>query len=136
MAKDSSSILKKGEMLSGASLLQETLPEAQPVAGGPDLPLTLPSGRRIGVTLDVHGETLEVYGEDGTVEVQITLTEEGPRIRLSGATLELDAVETLSLRARNIDVAAQEGLSLQCAEDMNLRSDKDVHVQGAVIWLN
>jgi hypothetical protein len=136
MSKETSSVLKRGTLLSGAELLTTPEPHPPPEINSPDLPLSLPSGRKVGVSLDVGGESLEVYSPSGQLEVRIDLTDAGPLVRLVGARLELEATDTVSVKARNFVVEATEAINMKCAEDMHVESTNDVYVQGAVIWLN
>lgn len=136
MAQDNAPILKRGSLMSGADLLTNPQPQHPPEENGPPLPAALPSGRQVALSLENGNELLEVYAPDGQVEVRIELTEAGPVVRLSGARLELSATETVSIDAKNVEVNASEAISMSCAEDMRLKSTKDVFLEGAVIWLN
>ena len=148
MNHDSSAVLKAGTLISGADVLQS--PEAQPPpeddsggGGGPSAPalsarapLSLPSGREVVVVVGDAQEELRVHGPDGKVEVTIALTDAGPVVRLSAARLELSATEQVAIQCQDFKVAASSAIQLSCAEDLRLKSGKDVFIEGAVIWLN
>ncbi|MFT4977368.1 MAG: hypothetical protein ACI8S6_003273 [Myxococcota bacterium] len=136
MPKDTPSMLKRGTLMSGAALLSSQEPHPPPEDNGPPLPAALPSGRKLSVSLTADGEALEVYAPDGTLEVRIDLTDSGPVVRLTGARLELTATETVAVQAKNFEVNATEAIKMKCVEDLHVASEKDVFVQGAVIWLN
>ncbi|MFT5681043.1 MAG: hypothetical protein ACI8RZ_001949 [Myxococcota bacterium] len=133
---DSPTVLKSGNLVSGASLIGGTEPEHPPEPPDKTLPLALPSGRRVALVLGEDGEELRVHAPDGQVEVTITLTADGPVVRLSSAKLQLDAVEEVSVNCKDFKVKTTGGVDIQSEDEIHLKSPKDVFVEGAVIWLN
>jgi hypothetical protein len=95
----------------------------------------LPSGRSVVVRTGVGREELEVRSPAGEVEVVIVLTDDGPIVRLAGARLELDAVDTIALRCRNLEVAADETVAVT-GQEMNVRTRGDICLDGDYIRLN
>lgn len=103
----------------------------------------LPSGRSVVLKVDESGEELLVRSPQGEVEVRIVLTEAGPVVKLKGARLELEAVEALSVRCAHFEVDASKGAHIRTngpaqidAQEMRVRTDSDIHMNGKVIRLN
>ncbi|MDG1482652.1 MAG: hypothetical protein P8R54_23880 [Myxococcota bacterium] len=136
MSDNSSTVLKSGNLVSGASLIGGAEPEHPPEPPDKTLPLGLPSGRRVALVLGEDGEEVRVHGPDGKVEVTITLTDAGPVVRLSAAKLQLDAVEQVEVNCQDFKVNTTGGVDIQSADEIHMKSPKDVFVEGAVIWLN
>jgi hypothetical protein len=65
-------------------------------------------------------------------------------VRVSGATLALEATDKVSLKARVVDLVASEQarvhadgeLTLTSGLDTRMVADGEVHVLGQMIWLN
>jgi len=93
----------------------------------PAAPRLLPSGRSVVVRVDGDGESLEVRTPGGEVEVLITLTAAGPLVRLSGARLELESPDSVSVRCRSFEVRAAE---------VTVRAEADLRLDGGMIRLN
>jgi hypothetical protein len=103
----------------------------------------LPSGRSVIVKVAEGREELEVRSPEGDVEVVITLTEAGPVVRLRAARLEMEAAETLSLSCRRLDVHTTEETAFHSegkvqitGTEMRVRTEEDIHLNGAFIRLN
>jgi hypothetical protein len=106
-------------------------------------PRPLPSGRSVLLRVGEGGEELEVRSPDGAVELTVLLTAGGPVVRLRGARLELEALDAVALRCRRLEVATAEGTHLHSGgevritgQEMRVRTQGDVHVDGDVIRLN
>jgi hypothetical protein len=104
---------------------------------------SLPSGRSVVLKVTGEGEELEVRSPSGAVEVRITLSASGSVVHLSGARLELEAVDTVALNCRRLEVNTAESTQLHSAGDLSLtgqemrvRTTGDIHLNGAVIRLN
>lgn len=87
----------------------------------------LPSGRSVVVRLADQGEELLVRSPEGEVEVRILLTEGGPVVRLRAARLELESSERIDVACRQFNVEA---------EEVRVRTQGDIHMNGATIRLN
>lgn len=122
-------------------------PKSQTQVLSPDAPdLTLQSGREVRVTRDAgSGESLEVRGPGGEVELRVRLTDDGPVLRLEGPRIELSATDLLKLECRRFeldateDVAIRSGgeLTLDSVDDLRIHvSDADFKVKSRIIWLN
>ena len=141
MSRSNAPAHRPGQILSGAAILGGEEPESPPQSPhqhppDKDLPLALPSGRRVALSLDAEGEKIQVHAPDGEVEVSILLTAEGPVVRLKGARLELESTEKVAVKCKDFEVQAESAIDLRCREDMHVKSEKDVFVEGAVVWLN
>ena len=133
---DNSAILKSGTLLSGAALIGGEDLEPPPDPQDRRLPLRLPSGRAVVLVMGETGEELQVVDTRGEVEVSITLSDAGPVVRLTGARLELESAEDVSVTCRDFKVAASGGLDMRAQDEIHIKSPRDVYVEGAVIWLN
>jgi hypothetical protein len=89
-------------------------------------------------------EQLEVRAPGGEVEVRVTLTDEGPVVHLRAAKLELEAVDTMSLACKTLQVRAAEGatvesggdLAIKAKKEMWLTAEDDLVARGEIIHLN
>lgn len=103
----------------------------------------LPSGRSVVVRVDGDQEKLEVRNSEGLVEVEVTLTEQGPRVRLIGAQLQIESPDSISLKCKQFAVEATERLKLESqagveinGQEMRVKTQDDIHMNGAMIRLN
>lgn len=123
-----------------------TLVKTDAGSDAPELsvPTRLPSGRHVVVRVDGGVEGIEVRSPTGEVEVRIALTPEGPVVRLSGARLELDAIESVSIKSKSIELQAESKVSIASGEDVRIEAarevwieaDDDLVARGKVIHLN
>lgn len=104
---------------------------------------TLPSGRSISVRIGEAREAIEVRSPDGTIELEIALTDAGPVVRLRASKLELEAREEFAVRCRRFALQATEGAELSTegtlrlgGQEMRVRTQDDIHMDGAFIRLN
>ncbi len=64
--------------------------------------------------VDTGGEErLEVRAASGALVVSVRLTDAGPVFSMSGATIEIDAAKTLSLRGETVHVAAKGDVTIE-----------------------
>jgi hypothetical protein len=103
----------------------------------------LPSGRSIVVKMTKEGEELQVRSPGGEVEVRITLGDNGPVVHLSGASLQLEALDTVAVKCRRLEVNTEESTHLHSGgdlqltgEEMRVKTKGDIHLNGDVIRLN
>lgn len=87
----------------------------------------MPSGRRVEIASGPAGDQIEVRSPDGMVEIRIALTAQGPVLSVSGAKLEINATESVTLNCRD--------LAINTTGSMNLSSQGSVgiHAQGEVV---
>jgi hypothetical protein len=99
---------------SETGLLRRTLPAIAPETQGPrPAVMHLRSGRSISVTEVGGEEQLEVRAAGGTVLLSMRLTDEGPVVSLSGASLSISAAKTLSLSAETLRLSASADISIE-----------------------
>ncbi|MFO0948371.1 MAG: hypothetical protein U1D30_21035 [Planctomycetota bacterium] len=103
----------------------------------------LPSGRRVVIDLANGEEHIDLYSPRGEMEVRITLGESGPTVSLRGARLEMEAIEKLAIRCKELAIIADEGASLRTGgvlrfegDEVRFKSIKDIHLNGTFIRLN
>ena len=103
----------------------------------------LPSGRCVVVRIGEGQEKLEIRNPDGLVEVEVTLTEQGPRVRLRSAQLEIETPESVSVKCKQFAVEASEEVKLQSqsgvqidGQELRVKTSDDIHMNGAMIRLN
>jgi hypothetical protein len=83
------------------------------------------------VVVKVEGanEELEIRSPEGQVELRIALTEQGPVLTLRGLRLELDAADTVAVNCRQFSLRTTEGVVLDAAGDVSLRSGKEIRLR-------
>jgi hypothetical protein len=103
----------------------------------------LPSGRTLVVRVGAGGEELEVRDRGGALELSISFTEEGPTVRIRAARIALESPETISVQCRRFEVETTEAVQLRSggevgigAQEMRVRTEADIHLDGAMIRLN
>lgn len=103
----------------------------------------LPSGRSVVIRLNDGQEELEVRSPEGTVEVQIVLTEQGPVVRLQGARLELAGTDTVAVDCKRFEVNTTEATELKSegnvqvtGNELRVKTEDDIHMNGKFIRLN
>lgn len=111
-----------------------------------DIGLALPHARTLVVRrLDGGDGVLEVRAPDGRIEVSVELGPSGPRLRISAADLDIEALGTvrvacadLELRAsRTASLVAENGLRLESAKgSVALQAHDDLDLDGERILLN
>jgi hypothetical protein len=108
-----------------------------------DKKINLPSGRSISVKINSE-EELEIFSPDGKIELKIRFTEEGPTLSLECGRLDLKATENISLKAKKVEIRADEEtllesggkLKIDSEKQMDIRSTENVKVVGKLIYLN
>ncbi len=103
----------------------------------------LPSGRSVVVKVAGDCEELEIRDAEGQVEVSVSLTADGPVVRVRSGRIELDAADTVAFRCRRFEVQTSESTDLSSAGDVRItgrelkvRTREDIHLNGKVIRLN
>lgn len=96
--------------------------------------LLLDSGRRVSIRSGEGEDVLEVEEGSGEVVVKVRLTDSGPVISLEGARLELTALDTISLKAKRVEVSAEEEAAIKSEGtlDIGSKEDTDIHAEGEV----
>jgi len=103
----------------------------------------LPSGRSVVVKVAGDCEELEIRDAEGQVEVCVSLTADGPVVRIRGGRLELNAADTIAVRCRRFEVQTKESTELSSAGELSItgrelkvRTKEDIHLNGEFIRLN
>lgn len=93
---------------------------------------TLDSGRSLEIESPGDGtDRLVVRGETGEVELDVTLTAEGPRLRFRSAELALETEGKLKVRCEELDVRARGTIYQECGGlDQRVAGDARVSVRG------
>lgn len=107
------------------------VPEPSPPNGDLAQRGVLPSGRTVVIRADSKGEAIEVRSSAGEMELRIALTDQGPVLSLRGARLEIDAADTVAVNCRQFEVRTTEGVTLDAAGDIALRSGATTHLRSA-----
>lgn len=90
----------------------------------------LESGRSVEVESRGDGtDLLLVRGVDGDVELEVTLTAKGPVLHFRAAEMKLESEGRLALRAAELDLRAERGITQQAGGDFTQRIDGDAKVQ-------
>lgn len=108
--------------------------------------LTLSGGRTLEVRADEGGagrDTIELKSRDGTLELRITMTPEGPMIHVKGGSLAVEAADAVSVACKRFDVQASGGISLaagnlsmESAGEVRIRSQGQTHLDSEILHLN
>lgn len=104
----------------------------------------LSSGHKLIIRSGADGEDVEIRSPEGKLEVSITVTAEGPVLRMVGGRVEMEATDTMALKARNLELQATETasmhsdghLTMTAGLDVRTVAQGEVHVLGTLIWLN
>ncbi len=103
---------------------------------------------RDGRTLSVSGagteELVEIHGSSGMLELRIKLTEAGPVLQMESVRLQLKAAESIDIETKRLNVKTEESTTIESAGEIRLAGEADVrvdangevHVKGAMIYLN
>lgn len=88
-------------------------------------------------------ETIELKSRDGTLELKITMTPDGPMIHVKGGSLAVEAADAVSVACKRFDVQASGGisfaagsLSLESGGELRIRSQGQTHMDSEVLNLN
>lgn len=111
-----------------------------------DVGLALPHARTLVVRrLDGGDGVLEVRAPDGRVEVSVELGPTGPRLRISAADLDIEALGTVRVACADLELRASKTASLIAEHVLHLESVKnsvalkahdDLDLDGERILLN
>lgn len=104
----------------------------------------LRTGHRVLIRNGPAAQAIEVRGPDGTLEVEVVLTEQGPVVRLTAGRMEIATTEDVDVRCRTFKVHAERGvevesgdkLLLKSADDTDIEAGGDLRAKAETIWLN
>ena len=105
---------------------------------------SLSNGGTLRLLTGESGEEISILNPDGEVELRVVITPEGPVLQLTGARIELKATETISMECEKLELNASKeaslksegGLDITSNEEMRIKSDEDIRVNGRIIHLN
>ena len=86
------------------------------------------TGHRVVFLRAGEREEVQLRAPEGDVQLRIVLTPEGPVIRLSHASLEIEALDTVRTRCQRFEVDARESVQVHAGQALALHSDKDMHL--------
>lgn len=95
-----------------------------------------PSRREVTLDFADSRGSIEIRSPEGVVELRITLTEQGPVLSVSAASIRLEAVDTLALSCRRFEVDAQEAMTLKSAGQIQLAAKHALQMNGEQLFLN
>ena len=129
-------------LLFPSSTPDASLLESEQVAEQDDAEHIFPTGHKLQVNID--GQSIAIEDIHGQLQVEIDITEKGPKIRLNGGQLDLTSPENIGLdcqsfrvqTAGDTSIVAKGRVSIDSTEEMRFTCADDVYVRGKVIWLN
>jgi hypothetical protein len=77
-----------------------------------------------------------VTSPDGTVELTVRFTPEGPILSFSGARLDLSHAGQLNLSCEELRLHGRRGVELQSGAEVVVRGAGDVHLDGRNVLIN
>jgi hypothetical protein len=104
----------------------------------------LRSGHRVLIRNGPGAQAIEVRGPDGTLQVEVIVTDQGPVVRLTAGRMEIATTEDVDVQCRTFKVHAERGveiesgdkLLLKSADDTDIEAGGDLRAKGETIWLN
>lgn len=92
--------------------------------------LALRGGRTIQVRSGdgANRETIELTSADGSLELKITMTPEGPMIHVKGGSLAVEAAQQVSVACRRFEVQASDGIRF-AGGDVAVHSEGEVRIR-------
>src|SRR5262249_43558015 len=114
----------------GGESLLESIAEGSPGAAPRRVPL--PSGRAVVVDTSSGGEVVRFESPTGQIELQVTLTSEGPKLSFRAADVELKSVGTVAVACKRFEVRAEEAIEQTSGGDLKetVNGDRLSRVRG------
>lgn len=94
--------------------------ESNGVAGPDRRGVSLAGDHRLVVARGTEEDVLQVQGSDGTLCVEVVVTETGARVRLEGGDVRIRSSGRLSLDGESVAIRGRDGVSLQSGADMEV----------------
>ncbi len=117
-------------MNSRTSLLVNNLPEKKKEADNKSASkevLAFKNGCRLILEQRGGNEVVQLMSHSGEIAISIHMKEEGPVIRLTGASVELQATKKISFESPSIELNAQEIIKISSKGDYHQEIEGDVH---------
>lgn len=80
----------------------------------------LVGGHRLVVSRRTEEDVLQVEGSDGTLHIEVVVTDTGASIRLEGGDVRIRSTGRLSLDGESVAIRGRDGVSLQSGADMEM----------------
>lgn len=93
--------------------------------------VTLTSGRSYEIKAGEGRDQLTVRGRGGDVVLRIEVTDQGPVLSFSGASIELSATRALRLAAEEVNVSAARDVTIEAGGSLRERVAGDHHTRVA-----
>ena len=89
-------------------------------------------------------EVIEITEPKGEVILKIRMHDDGPVVSIHGTRLELKSTESISMKAKKINIQAEEqavfkskgSLEIDSLEKMGINSNDNIRLTGKMIYLN
>ncbi|MRG96356.1 hypothetical protein [Polyangium spumosum] len=94
--------------------------------------LTLVGGHALTVERNPQNNVLRVVGPNGAVGVSITITPQAITVSLAGADLLLETTGKLAVRADELSLHGERGVSVTTGGDAVLRAEGDLHSEARI----
>jgi hypothetical protein len=98
--------------------------------------LELHDGRTLTVVPNDVDDLVEVRSGDGTLELRIRMTAEGPVLEMESVRLKLSAKESVDVETKDFNVNAQGDITVSGKADVHVDGAGEVRVTGEMIYLN
>jgi hypothetical protein len=112
-----------------SALLDDILDDAEPRVGA--TAVTLASGRRYELSAGGDADRVIIRSRIGEIVLRIEVTDAGPVLSFSGASVELSATRRLHLAAEEVSIEATRDLSLVAGGSLREHVGGDHHTQVA-----
>jgi len=120
------------------------LDQDEPEAQVPQRSAPLRTGHRVLIRNGPDAQAIEVRAPDGSLQVEVILTDQGPVVRLTAGRMEIATTEDVDVHCRKFKVHAQRGveiesgdrLLLKSADDTDFEAGGDLRAKAETIWLN
>lgn len=108
-----------------------------------ELAPSLCGGRTLVLESDGTTDHLRILAPDGLAEVDITLTADGPVVRVRAARLEVASAAETAIRCQRLTIDSHDGIDMHTAgsvqiasEELRVRTERSIHLNGETVRLN
>jgi hypothetical protein len=103
----------------------------QPSGAADRSAMRLRDGRSLTVVSADTGELIEVRSAEGTLELRLRMTDEGPVLEMESVRLKLRAAESVEIETKDFNVSAERSMGLSSQGEITVSGEADVHVDAA-----
>jgi len=93
--------------------------------------LRLRGGRTLAVVPAGTDELIEVRSAEGTLELRLRMTADGPVLEMESVRLLLRAAESVDIETKDFNVTAERSMDLSSKGEISVSGKADVHVDAA-----